>query len=114
MKKTKDQIKSGTTPAEKSWQRWFPWGVTIVMALWVIGGMRPEKSKSPFHLDEFAKIPVLVGGRIQPFDSVARNSLLMLRGKSRVVLADRPQEELGFFELAKAKQMSATEWLLEV
>jgi ABC-type transport system involved in cytochrome c biogenesis permease subunit len=114
MKKTKDQIDSGAKPADKGWRRWLPWAVTIVMALWVIGGLRVEKSKTPFHVDEFAKISVLLGGRVQPFDSVARNSLLTLRGKSRVVVADRPQEELGFFELAKAKQMSAVEWLLEV
>jgi ABC-type transport system involved in cytochrome c biogenesis permease subunit len=100
--------------AEKKWQRWLPWLITGFMAAWVFGSLKIQKIDSPFHVKEFGQTPVLLNGRIQPFDSVARNSLLMLRGKSRVVLTDKPQEELGFFELAKAKQMSATEWLLEM
>jgi ABC-type transport system involved in cytochrome c biogenesis permease subunit len=98
---------------EKTWQRWFPWAVTLIMAGWVLGSLRLEKAKSEFDIEGFSKIPVLLNGRIQPFDSAAKNSLLMLRGKSTVLLTDRPQEELGFFDLAKVKKMSATEWLLE-
>jgi ABC-type transport system involved in cytochrome c biogenesis permease subunit len=99
--------------SEKNWQRWLPWVVTIIMAGWVVGNLRLQKVKSAFNLEGFSKIPVLLNGRIQPFDSVAKNSLLMLRGKSTVLLTDRPQEELGFFDLAKVKKMTATEWLLE-
>ena len=99
--------------SEKQWQRWLPWVVTVVMAGWVIGGIRESKNKTEYDVEGFAKIPVLLNGRIQPMDSVAKNALLMLRGKSRVVVADRPQEELGFMEVAKAKQLSAAEWMLE-
>ncbi|HTG43243.1 MAG TPA: cytochrome C biogenesis protein, partial [Verrucomicrobiae bacterium] len=106
-------MKNNQQTVEKKWQRWLPWVVTLVMAAWVVGGLRTAKNKSAFDIDGFSKIPVLLNGRIQPFDSVARNSLLMLRGKSRVIVSDRPQEELGFLELAKAKQLSAMEWLLE-
>ena len=98
---------------EKKWQKWLPWTIAIVMALWVIGGVKEQKVKSEFNIQEFAKLPVLLNGRIQPMDSVARNTLLMLRGKGSVIAAEKPQEELGFFELAKAPKMSATEWLLE-
>jgi ABC-type transport system involved in cytochrome c biogenesis permease subunit len=98
---------------EKKWQRWLPWVVSLTMAAWVIGGLRAPRPKTAFDIESFSKLPVLLSGRIQPFDSVAKNALLMLRGKSRVILTDRPQEELGFFELAKAKQLSAIEWLLE-
>jgi ABC-type transport system involved in cytochrome c biogenesis permease subunit len=98
---------------EKKWQKWVPWVVAIVMALWVIGGVKDKKVKSEFNINEFAKLPVLLNGRIQPMDSVARNTLLVLRGKGTVLLTDKPQEELGFFDLAKVPTMSATEWLLE-
>ncbi len=98
---------------EKKWQRWLPWAVTLIMAGWVVGSLRLEKTRSEFDVAGFSKIPVLLNGRIQPFDSVAKNALLMLRGKSTVLLTDRPQEELGFFDLAKVKKMSAPEWFLE-
>lgn len=106
-------MKNNNQTAEKSWQRWLPWAITALMACWVIGGIRDGKNKTAFDLEGFSKLPVLLNGRIQPFDSVARNALLILRGKARVVVADRPQEELGFFELSKAKQLSAIEWMLE-
>ena len=43
------------------------------------------KADGEFHVREFARLPVLLGGRIQPFDSMARNlccrftALAMLR-----------------------------------
>ena len=33
------------------------------------------------NLDAFSRIPVLRGGRVKPMDSVARNTLLVLRNK---------------------------------
>ncbi len=99
---------------EKKWQRWLPWTITLIMAAWVIGSLKLEKVKTAFDLDGFSRIPVLLNGRIQPFDSVAKNTLLMLRGRSTVLLTDRPQEELGFFDVAKLKKMTSLEWLLEV
>jgi ABC-type transport system involved in cytochrome c biogenesis permease subunit len=98
---------------EKSWQKWLPWVVVIVMAAWVIGGIKERGPKTPFHVEEFAKLPVLLGGRIQPMDSVARNTLLVLRGKGSVIATEKPQEELGFMELSKAQKISAAEWMLE-
>lgn len=100
-------------PAEKGWRRAMPWIVTGVMALWIVSGMRPAKNKTEFHIEEFSQMPVLLEGRVQPWDSMAKNSLLMLRGKSTVLLTDRPQEEMGFFEKAKLKKMTSMEWLLE-
>ena len=90
-----------------------PWVVTAVMGLWIIAATRPEKSESEYQVNEFAKLPVLLNGRIQPLDSVAHNALLMLRGKASVLATERPQEELGFFEKAKLQKMSAAEWMLE-
>ena len=98
---------------EKKWQRWLPWIITAIMGLWVISALGRAREKGEYDLDHFSKIPVLLEGRIQPFDSVARNALLILRGKASVLITDRPQEELGFLEKAKLKKLTATEWLME-
>lgn len=95
----------------KGWRRWLPWTIGIVMALWVVSGLRERQPKTAFKVNEFAEIPVLLNGRIQPMDSVARNTLLMLRGKSKVVLSEKPEEELGMFD--RPRKMSAIEWMLE-
>jgi ABC-type transport system involved in cytochrome c biogenesis permease subunit len=51
-------------------------------------------------LDAFGRIPVLEGGRVKPVDSLARNSLLMIRGQQ------------SFPHLGRA--VGADEWLLDV
>jgi ABC-type transport system involved in cytochrome c biogenesis permease subunit len=41
----------------------------------------PSAPTESFDLDGFSRIPVLRGGRVKPIDSVARNTLLVLRNK---------------------------------
>jgi ABC-type transport system involved in cytochrome c biogenesis permease subunit len=112
-KNDKKQPQGAAARPEKTWQRWMPWVITAVMALWIVSGLRTAKNTTEYEIEEFSQVPVLLEGRVQPWDSVAKNSLLMLRGKSTVLLTERPQEELGFFEKAKLKKMTAMEWLLE-
>ncbi len=54
----------------------------------VLGGLRSVKSDSEFDVDSFAELPVQVGGRIKPLDSVARNTLLVLAGRQKVVTTE--------------------------
>src|SRR5207237_964076 len=61
-----------------------------------------------FAFQEFAKLPILNGGRPQPIDSLARNALLQLRGKQTANY--EPWKEW----YQKPRIVSATEWLLEV
>jgi ABC-type transport system involved in cytochrome c biogenesis permease subunit len=82
-------------------KKWIPWILVGLFGAWVISGVRPQKAVEGFNVAEFAKLPVLLNGRIQPFDSVARNSLLSMSGKSVVRTEDK-------------KTLSPTEWLLEV
>ena len=51
--------------------------------------MLPKKEAS-FHVREFGRLPVLLNGRIQPFDSVARNALLQIRSTGDVPLEEVP------------------------
>ncbi len=56
-----------------------------IAALVLLGGLRSSKVDSDFDLEAFVELPVQVGGRIKPLDSVARNTLLILSGRQKVV-----------------------------
>jgi ABC-type transport system involved in cytochrome c biogenesis permease subunit len=76
--------------------------LVVVMAGWALSGLR-QPPETGFNTRAFGKLPVLMNGRFQPFDSVARNSLLQIRAKQTVLT-----EENG-----KSRTMSAMDWLLE-
>ena len=86
------------------WTRWIPWGVTLLLAAWILSTFRTPRETSEFNIRAFSQLPVLLNGRIQPLDSVARNSLLLIRAKQSVALDDNKTN----------KTMAATPWLLEV
>src|SRR5438128_2546921 len=81
-------------------KKWIPWILVACFAAWIAGDVRAPKPKDNYDLAAFGRLPVLLNGRIQPFDSVARNTLLNISGKSAV-------------RLDGGKSMGATEWLLE-
>ena len=56
-----------------------------IATLVMLGGLRSSKVDSDFDLAAFAELPVQVGGRIKPLDSVARNTLLILSGRQKAV-----------------------------
>ncbi len=66
-------------------KRFTPLIVLLVAAAWIAGNWMPRKTgTNSFDLTKFGKIPVLVGGRIKPLDTVARNSLLIIHGKQEL------------------------------
>jgi ABC-type transport system involved in cytochrome c biogenesis permease subunit len=68
-------------------ERLFPWLVLILVAACISYGWRPRKTvKGDFDIAQFGKTPVLVGGRMKPLDTVARNSLLIIHGKQQLAL----------------------------
>ncbi|HEY6106605.1 MAG TPA: cytochrome c biogenesis protein CcsA, partial [Anaeromyxobacteraceae bacterium] len=60
----------------------------------------PRGTVRGFDVDGCGHLPVLEGGRVKPLDSVARNTLLMIRGQQSL-----PHER---------RTVGAGEWLLEV
>ncbi|MEM9160068.1 MAG: cytochrome c biogenesis protein CcsA [Verrucomicrobiota bacterium] len=62
-------------------------GVAILIGL-TIYGYRGQYADSEFNLVEFGKTPVQNEGRIQPMDSVARNSLLLIHGERSAAFRD--------------------------
>jgi cytochrome c-type biogenesis protein CcsB len=86
-----------------------PWFFLALFGVEIAVVMLPKKD-GQFHTLEFGRLPVLLNGRIQPFDSVARNSLLQIRSTG-----DLPLELLPSWQFWRhPKKLKSTEWLLEV
>jgi len=83
-------------------KRFVPLMVLLVMAGWIAGDwMPPKTAKDDIDLAKFGKIPVLVGGRVKPLDTVARNSLLIIHGKQEL-------------QLENGHTLTAIQWLTDV
>lgn len=80
-------------------KKWLPWILVAVFAAWFLSYLRPAPPVNGFNIAGYGKLPVLLEGRIQPLDSMARNALLSIRGKSTLRTG--------------SNTFSATEWLLE-
>ncbi|MFT4902194.1 MAG: ABC-type transport system involved in cytochrome c biogenesis permease subunit [Lentimonas sp.] len=61
------------------------YSILLIAALIVARGLSPTKYATEFNIEQFAELPVQVGGRIKPLDSVARNTLLVLSARQKVV-----------------------------
>src|SRR6266705_895754 len=103
----------------KRWLKLLPWFFVALFAAEIVAVLMPKKD-GQFHTREFARLPVLMNGRIQPFDSVARNSLLQIRSTAGVPL-EVVTNRLGGLEAPPSwkfwhhpKKLKSTEWLLEV
>jgi len=99
------QTPSSPSGGEPKWQRLAPWVVTAVAALWILASLRTPHHASDYAIDDFGRIPVVANGRVQPMDSLARNCLLMLRGRQSLPDDTTPD---------KRDSLSAMQWLLEV
>ena len=74
-----------------------PAAVVLVMALFLMGRARPVSSDpDQMNIHEFGKLPVAYGGRVQPMDTLARNTLQSIAGK----------QSLG-------KELPAIKWFLD-
>ncbi|MGE3308980.1 MAG: cytochrome c biogenesis protein [Limisphaerales bacterium] len=79
--------------------------VAGLAVLWLATTLIPPRD-TEFRSREFGRIPVLLEGRVQPLDSVARNALLQLRAKQSVRVTD---EATGKTLIT----LSALDWLKE-
>jgi cytochrome c-type biogenesis protein CcsB len=86
-----------------------PWFFVALFGMEIVAVMMPKKD-GEFHTREFGRLPVLLGGRVQPFDSLARNSLLQIRSTGDLPLEIVPSWQFWHHP----KKLKATEWLLEV
>ena len=89
-------------------KRFVPWIVLVVMAGWIGANWMPPnvakvRAGLAFDVDlaKLGKLPVLVGGRAKPLDTVARNSLLIIHGKQEL-------------QLENGRSLNAIAWLTDV
>jgi cytochrome c-type biogenesis protein CcsB len=93
----------------KPFLKYLPWFFVALFGAEIIAVLAPKK-EGEFHLQAFGRLPVLLGGRVQPFDSVARNSLLQIRSTGDVPLEEVPSWKFWHHP----KKLKSTEWLLEL
>lgn len=93
----------------KALGKFLPWFFLALFATEMVMVLLPKK-EGVLHSREFGRLPVLLNGRIQPLDSVARNSLLQIRSTGDVPLEEVPSWKFWHHP----KKLNSTEWLLEV
>jgi ABC-type transport system involved in cytochrome c biogenesis permease subunit len=76
-------------------------GLLALAAFVFIASLLPSRKHSAFPADAFGGLPVLEGGRYKPMDSLARTSLLLLRGKQSA-------------ETPGGQRITASEWLMHL
>ncbi len=103
-------------------KRFLPYVVLLLALLVVARALRPAAQESP-DLALFGTLPALEGGRVKPLDSVARNSLLIIRGKQQVWIPEENPAPLSGvakvldtvgFKLPSGRVMDADHWLADV
>lgn len=96
-----------------------PWFFLALFGVEIVAVLLP-KPGGVWHAREFGRLPVLLNGRIQPLDSVARNSLLQIRSTGDVPVeyvtnaAGRVEAYPGWKFWHHPKKLRSSEWLLEV
>ncbi len=111
-------------------KKYLPWIFTGIFALEAFMALLPRHEKT-FQTREFAVLPTLLNGRIQPLGSVARNTLLQIRSAQSVPLEGNGGSEWGTWEQLRKdnrlplterhwwqfakhpKRLKATDWLME-
>lgn len=79
-----------------------PAAVVVAMACWVVGKTQtPRMSDDSIALYQFGQLPLVDGGRIKPFDTLARNSLRIISNRETFLDQD-------------GKRQPAVKWLLDV
>ena len=82
--------------------QYLPWAILAVCVLWLASACIPPKSKpGDFDLAAFGRLPVLADGRLKPLDTVARTSLVIIRGRQTLLTEDK-------------KSLPAIRWLADV
>jgi ABC-type transport system involved in cytochrome c biogenesis permease subunit len=74
----------------------FPLALTALCALYVLAHARAPAQKTPYDRDAFGTLPVSYEGRIQPLDSLARNSMKGLLGRESFYIDNQRTPAIQF------------------
>jgi ABC-type transport system involved in cytochrome c biogenesis permease subunit len=93
-----------------------PWIISLVLLLWAVSKMLPPKEAPGFDVPGFAKLPVLVDGRVMPMDTLARVTLSELNHHGAYTTASGTAEQpsRGLLEILMRPEHSDTAKLFEV
>jgi ABC-type transport system involved in cytochrome c biogenesis permease subunit len=69
-------------------KKFAPWLISLLLVGWALVEMLPPKPTPGIDLDGFARLPVLVGGRVMPMDTLGRLSLLEMNHFGRYTASD--------------------------
>lgn len=118
------------TSERRGWRVWAGWGLIAMFAIEFGFALKPPKDKT-FAISQFAQLPLVFNGRVQPMDSLGRNSLLQIRNTMSVPLEGNAADgtwgewsairdkgrlsERNWYQFSKhPKNLKPAEWLLEV
>ncbi len=114
------------------WRLIVAWLLILAFAIEIFAALFFKRADKTYAISEFAKLPLVFNGRVQPMDSLARNSLLQIRGITEVPLeGNGPGGAWGTWEELRTKgselterkwyqfskrpkKLKPAEWLLEV
>jgi ABC-type transport system involved in cytochrome c biogenesis permease subunit len=82
-------------------KRFVPFILLLLGVIFLSSSLFSRRAHPAFDLEQFAELPVLANGRIKPFDTVARSSLLLLQGRQRILTPE-------------GERVTPTAWLLDV
>ncbi|MDA0834640.1 MAG: cytochrome c biogenesis protein CcsA [Planctomycetota bacterium] len=90
--------------------KWFPLAVVLIFGGWLLGQARmPKYSSDEFNLNAFGELPIVAGGRQQPVDALARNTLRSISNYQTYVDADGKKQPAIRWFLDVATQSEAAE-----
>lgn len=91
---------------------WFPTLIVILFGGYILGKARiPTDQAAEMQVQQFGALPLADGGRIKPFDTLARNTLQILSGKQ--VVEKRAKTLTERLTLSGPEPTPATTWLLD-
>jgi ABC-type transport system involved in cytochrome c biogenesis permease subunit len=92
---------------------WIPTLILVVFAGWVLGKARVAPlPPSAMQVDRFGQLPVAYQGRVQPFDTLARNALTVLSNREVLIVPTQKSALAELFEIEKKEP--AIRWLLDM
>jgi len=128
---TSSTLKS-TVAQPRGWRVVVAWALIILFVGEMASALFVKRADKSFAVSAFARLPLVFNGRVQPMDSLARNSLMQIRGITEVPLEGNGADGAwGTWEELRAKggelterkwhqfskrpkKLKPAEWLLEV
>jgi ABC-type transport system involved in cytochrome c biogenesis permease subunit len=97
-------------------KKFIPWILGLTIVLWAVSRMLPPRDGPGLDLNGFARLPVLVGGRVMPMDTLARLALSGMNHHGSYTTAGKNVEQpsQGLLDIVMMPEHADTAKLFEV